>query len=272
MTLCAVRGFERAGGHVCGVVTEHGTVRARTVLVAAGVWSGLLCRNEGIDLPLLPTGSYLLRTTALPGPDICARHGTIGIRRNADGGYTVGSSRSLFRITPESLRRARQFWPALKSRWGSTSLRLGPQFFVDLRRARGWHGWASPRSARERVHDPGAAPWTAQVWRSAQALYPFFRRAAIAESWGGSVDVTPDELPVISAVDRVPGLFVAAGFSGGGFGAAPGAGNLVAQLIAGATPAVDPTPYRYGRFTETSAARTDRCAALRQTPHAHSRP
>jgi glycine/D-amino acid oxidase-like deaminating enzyme len=251
VTLCAVRGLERAGGRICGVVTERGSVRARAVLIAAGTWSGLLCRNEKIDLPLLAAGSYLLRTTALEGPDICARHGMIGIRRNADGGYTVGSPRSLFQITPEAVRRLRQFWPVLQSRWSSTTLRLGPQFVADWRRGRGWRLDEETPFERERVHDPGAAPWASEVWQSARRLYPFFQRAAVAESWGGSVDVTPDELPVISAVGQVPGLFVAAGFSGGGFGAAPGAGKLAAELIAGGKPEVDPTPYRYGRFFET---------------------
>jgi glycine/D-amino acid oxidase-like deaminating enzyme len=251
VTQCAARGLERAGGRICGVVTERGTIRAHAVLLAAGTWSGLFCRNEKIDLPLLVTGSYLLRTTPLEGPDICARHGMIGIRRNADGGYTVGSPQSLFQITPEAVRRARQFWPALKSRWSSTTLRLGPRFLVDWRRGRGWRVDEETPFERERVHDPGAAPWAAQVWRSAQRLYPFFQGAAVAESWGGSVDVTPDALPVISAVDAVPGLFVAAGFSGGGFGAAPGAGKLAAELIGGGTPQVDPTPYRYRRFFET---------------------
>ena len=253
VTLCAVRGLERAGGRICGVVTERGTIRARAVLIAAGAWSGLLCRNEKIDLPLLATGSYLLRTTPLEGPDICVRHGMIGIRRNADGGYTVGSPQTLFQITPEAVRRLRQFWPALKSRWSSTTLRLGPQFFADWRRSLGWRLDEETPFERERVHDPGAAPWAAQVWQSARRLYPFFQSAVVAESWGGSVDVTPDELPVISAVDQVPALFVAAGFSGGGFGAAPGAGKLAAQLIAGSTPQVDPTPYRYRRFFETGA-------------------
>lgn len=253
VTQCAVRGLQRAAGRICGVVTERGTVQARAVLIAAGVWSGLLCRNEGIDLPLLATGSYLLRTTPLEGPDICARHGMIGIRRNADGGYTVGSPRSLFQITPEALRRLPQFWPVLKSRWSSTTLRLGQPFFTGWRRGLGWAVDEQTPFERERVHDPGAAPWALQVWKSAQQLYPFFQRATLAESWGGSVDVTPDALPVISAVDQVPGLFIAAGFSGGGFGAAPGAGKLAAELITDSPPQVDPLPYRYRRFVEAGA-------------------
>jgi glycine/D-amino acid oxidase-like deaminating enzyme len=254
VTLCAVRGLERAGGRVCGVVTERGTIRARAVLIAAGAWSGLFCRNEKIELPLLAPSSYLLRTTPLEGPDICARHGIMGMRRNADGGYTVGSLRSLLQVTPEAVRRLRQFWPALKLRWSSTSLRLGSRFFAEWRRDLGWRLDEETPFERERVHDPGAAPWTMRVWQRAQRLYPFFQQAAIAESWGGSVDVTPDALPVISAVDPVPGLFIATGFSGGGFGAAPGAGKLAAALIAGCTPEVDPMPYRYRRFLNSAAS------------------
>jgi glycine/D-amino acid oxidase-like deaminating enzyme len=250
VTRCAARALERAGGRVCGVVTERGNIRARAVLIAAGAWSGLFCRNEKIELPLLATSSYLMRTTPLAGPDICARHGMIGIRRNADGGYTVGSLRSLFQVTPEALRRLRQFWPTLKSRWSSTSLRLGSRFFTEWRREQGWSPDEETPFERERVHDPGAAPWAAKVWESVQHLYPLFQRATLAESWGGSVEVTPDALPVISAIDQVPGLFVATGFSGGGFGAAPGAGKLAAELITGSTPEVDPTPYRYRRFLE----------------------
>jgi glycine/D-amino acid oxidase-like deaminating enzyme len=62
--------------------------------------------------------------------------------------------------------------------------------------------------------------------------------------------VTPDALPVISGVDSLRGFFIATGFSGHGFGIAPGAGRLMAELVTGETPVVDPTPFRYTRFTD----------------------
>ena len=71
----------------------------------------------------------------------------------------------------------------------------------------------------------------------------------VAQAWGGSIDSTPDAVPVISAVPQMEGLFLAAGFSGHGFGIGPGAGRLAADLVCGDTPVVDPTPYRYARFT-----------------------
>jgi glycine/D-amino acid oxidase-like deaminating enzyme len=84
------------------------------------------------------------------------------------------------------------------------------------------------------------------------AAFPAFRDMKVAESWGGVIDVTPDAVPVISAVDTVPGFFIATGFTGHGFGIGPGAGRLMAELVTGETPAVDPTPFRYSRFTDGS--------------------
>ena len=77
----------------------------------------------------------------------------------------------------------------------------------------------------------------------------------VAESWGGVIDVTPDAVPVISAVDTLPGFFIATGFTGHGFGIGPGAGRLMAELVTGETPVVDPTPFRYSRFTDGSRPR-----------------
>jgi glycine/D-amino acid oxidase-like deaminating enzyme len=63
------------------------------------------------------------------------------------------------------------------------------------------------------------------------------------------IDVTPDSLPVISRVTKVPGLTVASGFSGHGFGTSPAAGRLAADLVSGEAPIVDPAPYRLERHT-----------------------
>ena len=64
------------------------------------------------------------------------------------------------------------------------------------------------------------------------------------------IDVTPDAVPVISPVERIPGFFIATGFSGHGFGIGPAAGRLMADLVTGATPLVDPAAFRLGRFSD----------------------
>ena len=55
---------------------------------------------------------------------------------------------------------------------------------------------------------------------------------------------------MISAVESLPGFFLATGFSGHGFGIGPGAGRLAADLIAGDTPIVDPRPFRHTRLID----------------------
>lgn len=62
------------------------------------------------------------------------------------------------------------------------------------------------------------------------------------------IDVTPDSLPVICPIDKIPGLTLASGFSGHGFGTGPAAGQLAADLILDTPPLVNPSPYRLDRF------------------------
>jgi glycine/D-amino acid oxidase-like deaminating enzyme len=61
------------------------------------------------------------------------------------------------------------------------------------------------------------------------------------EAWGGTIDSTPDTIPVISAVGKLPGFFLATGFSGHGIG-------LAADAVTGDTPLVDPAGY--GRLVD----------------------
>ena len=74
----------------------------------------------------------------------------------------------------------------------------------------------------------------------------------VANAWGGFIDSTPDGIPVISAVETMPGLYLSTGYSGHGFGIGPGAGHLIADLVSGAEPLVDPRPLHPNRF-QTSA-------------------
>ena len=59
--------------------------------------------------------------------------------------------------------------------------------------------------------------------------------------------MTSDGVPFI---DRLPGLenvWVAAGHNMLGMSMAPATGSLLAELVDGAEPSIDPAPYRIGR-------------------------
>jgi glycine/D-amino acid oxidase-like deaminating enzyme len=74
----------------------------------------------------------------------------------------------------------------------------------------------------------------------------------VVQSWGGLIDATPDSLPVISPVAQLPGFFLSTGFSAHGFGIAPAAGQLTAELVMGDAPIADPTPFRLDRFARAA--------------------
>jgi len=105
-----------------------------------------------------------------------------------------------------------------------------------------------------RILDPTPDPKTIRLTRKrAAGLIPALGTAPVVASWAGFVDSTPDGVPVISEVPSIPGLILAAGFSGHGFGIGPGAAHLVADVATGQAPIVDPRPYRLARFTSGEA-------------------
>ena len=53
---------------------------------------------------------------------------------------------------------------------------------------------------------------------------------------------------MISPVEEVPGLILACGFSGHGFGISPAVGLILSQMVSGEETALDMTALRYDRF------------------------
>jgi glycine/D-amino acid oxidase-like deaminating enzyme len=76
-----------------------------------------------------------------------------------------------------------------------------------------------------------------------------------AESWAGMIDATPDVVPVLDSIGSHPGLFLASGFSGHGFGIGPGAGKVMANLVTGRPTGFDLDRFRFSRFSDGSKIR-----------------
>jgi glycine/D-amino acid oxidase-like deaminating enzyme len=194
-----------------------------------------------------------MRTDPLPGgPESSASGFGFGLRKRRDGGYTVASwSGNIASIVPDSFRFFADFLPAMRLHRREVRVRLGGSFLHELAQPRRWQlDRPSPFEAI-RVLDP--KPHRAilkQAHTHVTAAFPVFHAMRVAESWGGMIDVTPDGIPVISGVDALPGFFIATGFTGHGFGIAPAAGRLMAELVMGETPVVDPAPFRYSRFSD----------------------
>ncbi|QII37209.1 FAD-binding oxidoreductase [Rouxiella badensis] len=250
---CAVRSIERSAGRVSHVVTEHGEIKCQSVVVAGGAWSRLLLQGCGVEIPQLKVLSTVLRTRPLEADvSSCVSLGSVALRKRLDGGWTVASSASsVVDITPDSLRFMRPFMPAFKVERASLKLRFGPRFIEE---ALYWRpGQADKLSIYERIRVLDPAPDRAllrQMIVDLKQVLPAFSGVQVAQSWAGLIDTLPDAIPVISGIDKIAGLFVATGFSGHGFGIAPAAGQLMADLVQGSTPIVDPAPFRFSRFTD----------------------
>jgi glycine/D-amino acid oxidase-like deaminating enzyme len=252
---CAVRGVETSAGRVVAAITEKGRIACERVVLAGGAWSRLFCGNLGIELPQLKVRASVMRTEPVEGgPDISASGGLFAWRKRMDGGYTVATlGVRTIDLVPDNFRLFRQFLPAVRLHRKRLRFRIGWRWLEEWRMPRRWRLDRPSPFEKVRVLDPEPDPYVLNRAQAAlTAVYPLFRNVAIAERWAGMIDVTPDAVPVISPVDGLSGFVIATGFSGHGFGIGPGAGRLVADIVAGDPPIVDPTPFRLSRFIDGS--------------------
>ncbi|SLJ87918.1 Glycine/D-amino acid oxidase [Novosphingobium mathurense] len=253
LTNCAVRGFETKAGRIAEVVTEKGVVACESVVLAGGIWCRAFCANMGIRLPQLKLRTSVMRTHPIDGaPETAALAPGYSFRRGLDGGYTLGTGfMNYVDVVPDSFRFLPEFWPTLRHEWSTFRLRFGGRFVEELRTPSRWKLDQSSPFERTRIMDPKpVAGDLSNVIKTLAADFPVFAEAKVAETWAGLIDVSPDAMPFLTSVPDVPGFFVATGFSGHGFGNGPGAGHLMADLVTGNTPIVDPRPFRFTRFTD----------------------
>lgn len=252
---CAVRGVLTEAGHVSGVITELGEIRCSHVVMAGGAWASAFCQQLGIMFPQASVRSTIL--SVAPGaeglPD--ALHTSqASVTKRGDGGYTLAiSGRGQVDPSVQKLRFSRDFLPMFARRWRilSPGLATAPH----ETRAR----WAMDKptpmeKARALDPEPNASIVETTLTRS-RALLPALSGVKVQAAWAGFIDSTPDGVPVIDPSERLPGFVLAAGFSGHGFGIGPAAGHLVADLITGDTPIVDPAQFKLDRLRASSWGR-----------------
>ncbi len=254
-TQTAVRGIETTGGRISAVITENGSVQCSTVILAGGAWSSTFCRSLDLRLPLLMTIGSVFRTAPLnDAPERSVSGAGFAIRKRLDGGYTVShGSISSFDIVPDSFRFLKDFLPLA---WMARKI-LRPtwtgRFKTEWQQKKRWS--LDEQSPFEQIRTLDPIPIQSTLEKSKRNLihaFPAFQDIEVVESWGGLIDATPDAVPVISPVDNLPGFFLATGLSGHGFGIGPAAGQLAADVATASEPLVDPTPFRFSRFSDGS--------------------
>lgn len=254
---CAVRRLERKGGRIGGVITERGRIACDQVVVAGGAWSALFLQAEGVALPQLS----VLATVAATEPMAEVHPGNVAddrfaFRRRADGGYSIapGSVHDFF-VGPDAFRHVLAYLPVLRKDFRATRFRArAPRGYPDAwGTRRRWEGDEPSPFEAMRVLNPAPNLKTmAQVQDDFAAALPALGRPRLRAVWGGMIDGMPDTVPVVDRVAALPGLVIATGMSGHGFGIGPGMGRVVADLVAGQPVGHDLHRFRLARFTDGS--------------------
>ena len=188
---CAVTGFVREHGRICGVQTAQGEMRADQVVLAAGAWSGELIKTLGLTLPVVPVkGQMILYKCAEDFlPAMVLAKGRYAIPRR-DGHILVGSTleHAEFDKTPTEDALA-----SLKA--------------------------------------------------SAVELLPALAEAEVVGHWAGLRPGSPEGIPFIGPVPGHKGLWLNCGHFRNGLVLAPASCQLLADLLLGREPILDPAPY-----------------------------
>ncbi len=254
---CAVRALDLEAGRVVGVATERGRIRAPEVVLAGGAWSSIFARAHGVELPQLSVLASVAQTDPLPEVHPgAAADDEFAFRRREDGGYTIaGGSEHDFFIGPDAFRHFFKYRKAVKKDFLNTHYRwLAPRDYPDAwNTPRTWSKGAPTPFEAIRVLNP--SPNLATLSRAAAAFgraFPGVGRPRIRATWAGMIDTMPDVVPVIDRAPRLPGLTIATGMSGHGFGIGPGVGRVVADLVCGREVGHDLARFRLSRFSDGS--------------------
>ncbi|MEV5507672.1 NAD(P)/FAD-dependent oxidoreductase [Streptomyces orinoci] len=211
-----VTGFLKgASGELKGVRTSKGALHAPYVVNAAGAWGGELARLAGATLPLLPRRGFVLVTEPLPQ---LVRHKVYSAEYVAD--VASGSAELQTSAVVEGT-------PA------------GPVLIGASREQVGFDRSLSTAALR-------------RLAAQAVALFPVLARVRAMRTYAGFRPYLPDHLPAIGHDPTVPGLLHACGHEGAGIGLAPATGLVIARLVTGDKPPLDPGPFGPGRFAGAS--------------------
>jgi 4-methylaminobutanoate oxidase (formaldehyde-forming) len=201
-------------GVVEKVLTDKGDIKTEIVINAAGLWGPRVASMAGFNYPTTPVDHQHIALKAVPGSEFphqtpCLRDpDNLVYMREEAGGLVIGG------YEPNTVARWLDGVP-----WEHGGTSLPPDF--------------------DRFE---------QLMEGAIRRIPFLDRAEIITLVCHPGAYTPDCQPVIGPVAEARGLWMAAGMSLNGFGAAGGVGRLLTEWITQGEPSLDVYSFRATRF------------------------
>lgn len=249
---CAARGLDITNGRIVGVHTEAGYIRTSAVLCSAGAWASRFLRPYGVTFPQACVRQTVVQTEPTANVGEVLYSPDFAMTRRLDGSYSAAiSGRASLELTAQGMRFVREFMPQFIKRIKAVQMSVGQSILTGPESIGALLRNDDRIYEKNRVLDPAPLQWLVKnIVENVRSTFPELSDVQIRNAWGAYVDCTPDAVPVISGVDAVSGLYLAAGCSGHGFGSAPGIGYLMTQLIRNDTPSVDPAPFRLSRLVD----------------------
>ena len=203
------------------IETTNGTFTAKKVVNAAGVWAPFIGKMLEIDIPITPRKGHII---------VGARQKPVMMRNVMEFGYLMNKF-GRDRIVDE--RTEKHGVALVLEPTESQNFLLG--------------------SSRQFVGYDGRIDINVveTMARRAIRFYPKMEDFTMIRAYTGFRPWTADHLPIVSAVDHIPGYFIAAGHEGDGISLATVTGKLVEELIRGESQTIIPAdPLRFDRFSK----------------------
>lgn len=201
---------------VSAVLTKNGCIPTKAVVIAAGAWSGEIGRMLGLMIPIKPRKGTLVVTVPVPEDLInCKVILAAGYMDSVKAGASSGVA------VAANVQQAKN---------GNLLLGSSRQFV-------GFDGSVDPTVV-------------ASMLQRCLRFFPALAEISAIRTWAGFRPYTPDLLPIISPVDQVAGLYIAAGHEGIGITEGPVTGKVISQLITGQPTDVPLDELQFSRFQQ----------------------
>lgn len=204
------------------IETTNGTIVAKKVVNAAGVWAPFIGKMLDIHIPIIPRKGHIL---------VGARQKPIMMRNVMEFGYLMNK-----------FGRERKVDERTKGH--GVALVLEPTESQNFLLG----------SSRQFVGYDGSVDINVVETMAKRALrfFPKIDDFKMIRTYTGFRPWTEDHLPIISSVEKVPGFYIAAGHEGDGISLATVTGKLVEELVREKEETIIPLePLRYDRFAHT---------------------
>jgi sarcosine oxidase subunit beta len=205
----AVTGIDVNRGKIQSVITTKGDIHAPIVLNAAGAWGAKISDMVGVELPIGPT-----------------RHQVIIFKKP----YNYWQPAMIYADIPQnSYYRPHE----------------DDMFLVGAANEVFGHDKVDPQAYNSEA-DRETFQWALDRFKY---RFPVMKNALFRGGYSAVYDTTPDEQPIIGAVEEIEGFYCLLGWSGHGFKHSPAMGQLMAELIIdGSTSEVDLSIFSHSRF------------------------